>query len=140
MVVLNTGNVGIGTSTPTARLDVAGDVRVRGTIVYGAPAIAVPDYVFGRDYQLMPLSELEQYVTREKHLPNVPNAGEIQENGVDVGQFQMRLLEKIEELTLYTVAQAKVIDRQNSETADLKERIGVLEQTIKQLLAERDRD
>jgi len=113
---------------------------VRGTIVYGAPAIAVPDYVFGRDYQLMPLSELEQYVTREKHLPNVPNAGEIQENGVDVGQFQMRLLEKIEELTLYTVAQAKVIDRQNSETADLKERIGVLEQTIKQLLAERDRD
>jgi len=115
MVILNTGNVGIGTSAPTALLDVAGDVRVRGTLLYGAPATAVPDYVFQADYTLMSLPELEQYVRREKHLPNVPNASEIQDKGVNLGEFQMKLLEKIEELTLYTVEQAKMIERQSQQ-------------------------
>lgn len=119
MVILNTGNVGIGTTAPTALLDVAGNLRVRGTIFYGAP-LSIPDYVFEPDYRLMPLSELEQYVKTEKHLPNIPGAAEVQENGVNQGDFQMRLLEKIEELTLYTVQQAQIIERQRDEAAALR--------------------
>jgi len=151
MVVLNTGNVGIGTIAPTERLDVVGNLRVRGNIIYGAPAVPVPDYVFEPDFRLMPLSELEQYVKTEKHLPNIPNASEIKEKGVNLGEFQMKLLEKIEELTLYTVAQAKIIGRQAGqiesqekqieskaqETEALRGRVEALEQMIKQLLNER---
>jgi len=138
MVVLNTGNVGIGTIAPTALLDVAGDLRVRGTILYGAPAAApVPDYVFHPEYKLMPLPQLEQYLKTERHLPNVPNANEIQEKGVNLGDFQMKLLEKIEELTLYTVEQAKQIqeqqktiqklERQQEEITGLKAKLARLE-------------
>jgi len=134
MVILNTGNVGIGTSAPTALLDVAGNLRVRGTILYGAPASAVPDYVFQPDYKLMPLAQLEQYVKTEKHLPNVPKASEIQDNGVNLGEFQMKLLEKIEELTLYTVEQAKVIEGQKERAASQEERIKALENMVKTLL------
>jgi len=144
MVVLNSGNVGIGTNAPTERLDVAGNLRVRGGIVYGAPAVPVPDYVFAPAYQLMPLSELELYVTSQKHLPNIPSANEIQANGLNLGEFQLKLLEKIEELTLYTVAQAKIINEQKEETSALREkaasqedRIKALEETVKRLL-ERD--
>ncbi|RPI23572.1 MAG: hypothetical protein EHM61_19420 [Acidobacteria bacterium] len=95
MVISNTGNVGIGISAPTQRLDVAGNLRVRGTILYGAPATPVPDYVFEPDYRLMPLAELDQYVRTKRHLPNVAKASEIQDNGVNLGEFQMKLLEKI---------------------------------------------
>ncbi|RPI28219.1 MAG: hypothetical protein EHM61_05915 [Acidobacteria bacterium] len=141
MVILNSGNVGIGTSTPTERLEVHGNLRVRGSILYGAPAAPVPDYVFQPDYKLMPVRELEQYVNTEKHLPNVPNASEIQESGVDLGALQMKLLEKIEELTLYTVQQAKAHDRLKEEAAALRqrtvtqeERINALEEVVKTLL------
>jgi len=144
MVVLNTGNVGIGTNAPTERLDVLGNVRVRGSIVYGAPAVPVPDYVFEPDFRLMPLPELEQYVRSEKHLPNIPNAREIQANGVNLGEFQMKLLEKIEELTLYTVEQAKMIDRQSGQIQtqgkqieSQRNQIEALKQAVKQLLTER---
>ena len=74
MVILNSGRVGIGTNAPTEALDVAGNLRVRGSIVYGAPAVAVPDYVFDPDYRLTPLAELQQYVQTEKHLPDIPSA------------------------------------------------------------------
>jgi len=123
MVILNTGNVGIGTTAPTERLDVAGNLRVRGSIVYGAPAVAVPDYVFEPDYRLMPISDVEEYARREKHLPNVPKASEIEQNGVNLGELQMQLLQKVEELTLYTAEQARQIKE--------------LQETVKQLLAER---
>ncbi|RPI22854.1 MAG: hypothetical protein EHM61_21205 [Acidobacteria bacterium] len=134
MVVLNTGNVGIGTNAPTERLDVAGNLRIRGSVVYGAPA-GIPDYVFESDYRLMPMAELRRYVRSEKHLPNVPQASEIQKNGVNLGEFQMKLLEKVEELTLYTLEQAKVIEHQNEEATVLKDRVEALEQMVKLLLA-----
>jgi len=134
MVVLNTGNVGIGTTAPTEKLDVNGNVRIRGSVVYSAPAV-IPDYVFAPDYRLMPISKLGEFVTNEKHLPNVPPASEIQKNGVNLGEFQMKLLEKVEELTLYTVEQARVIERQNQEAAELKDRVVALEKMLKVLLA-----
>ena len=145
MVVLNTGSVGIGTTAPTERLDVDGNLRVRGGISYGAAGVSVPDYVFEPGFPLMPILELEQYVRRERHLPNIPDASEIQGNGVNLGEFQMKLLEKVEELTLYTAEQARLIKRQKEEAAAFKEqaviqndRITALEQTVKALLKDRD--
>lgn len=67
-----------------------------------------PDYVFGTEYNLMSLKELEQYVNANKHLPGVPSAQEIEKKGdVDLGAMNTLLLEKVEELTRY------VIDLQN---------------------------
>ena len=60
-----------------------------------------PDYVFKRDYKLMTLSELEQFVSENSHLPNVPSAIEVEKNGVQLGEMNVILLKKIEELTLY---------------------------------------
>jgi len=128
MVILNSGNVGIGTNAPTQRLDVAGNLRVRGSIFYGAPAIPVPDYVFEPDYRLMPLAQLDQYVRTKRHLPNVPKASEIQDNGVNLGEFQMKLLEKIEELTLYALQQEQANNRLREDAAAQKEEAAALRQ------------
>lgn len=68
------------------------------------------DYVFSDDYKLMPLSDLEDYIGKEKHLPDVPTTEEVMKNGVDVGQMQAKLLQKVEELTKYIIAQQKEIN------------------------------
>jgi len=133
MSILNTGNVGIGTTSPRERLEVVGNVRISGSIVYGAPETDVPDYVFDPDYKLLPIGELEKFIAREKHLPNVPQSSEIKEKGLNLSEFQMKLLEKIEELTLYTVQQAKMIDRKDAEIAALSARLSALEQTMERL-------
>jgi len=61
------------------------------------------DYVFDKDYQLMPLSKVEAYVTEHHHLPGVPSAEEVKKNGIDVATMDAKLLEKIEELTLHMI-------------------------------------
>ena len=66
-----------------------------------------PDYVFGEDYKLMPLNELEQFVQQNKHLPNIPSEADVIQNGIDLGEMNAKLLEKVEELTLYTIEQEK---------------------------------
>jgi hypothetical protein len=77
----------------------------------------VPDYVFNPDYKLMPLNDLQNYVQTHRHLPNVPSEKEIQEKGsVDLNEMQMKLLEKVEELTLYILQQQK-------ETEQLKQQL-----------------
>jgi len=109
MVIYNTGQVGIGTNAPLTLLDVAGDTLVRGQLYVTVPPIQLPDYVFEPDYDLMPLPDLERYIKTEKHLPNIPSAREMREMRLNLGEQQIKLLEKIEELTLYTVEQAKQI-------------------------------
>lgn len=61
----------------------------------------IPDYVFASDYNLMPLSELRAFIRKHSHLPNVPSAAEFEQTGVDLGELNRVLLEKVEELTLY---------------------------------------
>lgn len=69
------------------------------------------DYVFENNYALPALSELELYVAKNKHLPGVPSATEVQENGVEMGEMNKVLLQKVEELTLYIIEQNKKIER-----------------------------
>jgi hypothetical protein len=140
MIITATGKVGIGTSDPQEALHVIGNVRVSGSIVYGAPEEPVPDYVFEPGYRLMPVDELQKYLAREKHLPNMPNAGEIKEKGLKLGEYQMKLLEKIEELTLYTVQQAKALERKDAENALLNARVSALEQIVEKLAPQESRE
>lgn len=108
MTILENGNVGIGTTNPLARLSVNGGIRANEVRVM--TDIQIADYVFEEDYPLMPLQEVEQYVQQHKHLPEIPSALEIKANGMDVAEFQNLLLQKIEELTLYIIAQEKRIE------------------------------
>ncbi len=91
------------------QVEIAGDLVVTGqcTEVDGACA---PDYVFEADYELPSLSELSAYITENKHLPNVPSAAEIEASGINMRRFNFAMLEKIEELVLYTLGQQETID------------------------------
>ena len=67
------------------------------------------DYVFDKSYDLRPLSEVQSYIHQNKHLPEIPSAAEMQENGVNMNELQMQLLQKVEELTLYIIQQEQRI-------------------------------
>ena len=70
-----------------------------------------PDYVFEEHYELMPLSELEAYITQNKHLPDIPTANEIKQNGLSLAEINAKLVKKIEELTLYIIELNKKIEK-----------------------------
>lgn len=98
--ITKNGNVGIGTTIPTQKLTVNGTAKAKEIIVeenVGA------DFVFEEDYKLPSLSDVEQHIKVRKHLPEIPSAEQMIANGVKVGELQMKLLQKIEELTLYVI-------------------------------------
>jgi len=146
MIITNAGRVGIGTLSPTQLLDVAGSVRA-SSFVAGGTTLNVPDYVFEPGYQLRPLTELQTYIMAEKHLPDIPSAREIKEQGVNISELQMQLLKKIEELTLYSIQQNEALAKQRhnltslqeqnqhlaAENAHLRERLTTLETLVKDL-------
>lgn len=100
MTISSGNNVGIGTSTPTERLSVNGTIRAKEIKVEASPW---PDYVFEESYNLPTLEETKAYIEENKHLPEIPSAKEMEENGVALGEMNMLLLKKIEELTLYQI-------------------------------------
>jgi len=79
-------------------------------ISVGGMTLNVPDYVFAPEYDLMPLGKLQSFITENSHLPNVPSANEVNEGGLNMTEMQLKLLEKIEELTLYTLQQQKELE------------------------------
>ncbi len=118
MIVTDTGNVGIGDNfiNPTSKLHVqGGDIRVEGgSFIDNGTTLDVPDYVFEKDYKLMPLTKLQDYIRIEKHLPGVKSAKEVKKEGLNISLTQMVLLKKIEELTLYTLEQNRRISNLES--------------------------
>jgi hypothetical protein len=137
------GNTGVGTYTPNAKLHVNGttgilvggnsarvatgySVSVDGKLIAEEVKVQLstswPDYVFADDYQLMPLEELQKSIQQNKHLPNIPSAAEVTAaNGIDVGEMNRKLVEKVEELTLYIL-------ELNKKNKTLEERLRKLEQ------------
>ena len=124
------GYVGIGTSTPTSKLDVAGVVSATSFKASGV-TLNVPDYVFDKEYSLKSLEEVESAIFEKGHLPGLPSAEEIKAKGLDMVQMQLKLLEKVEELTLYSIAQNKALKEKELQMAALLNRIEKLEKQTK---------
>ncbi|WP_421977675.1 hypothetical protein [Roseivirga seohaensis] len=111
---------------PNGNLMVNGNLEATKVKVTATPG-SVPDYVFQPNYKLQSLNELETFIKANSHLPNIPNAKEIETNGQNLGEMQLKLLEKIEELTLYTIEQEKKLEK----SEDRRQR---LEKTVSELL------
>lgn len=107
-MITNDGHVGIGTSIPQAMLTVNGDIRA--TEIKVMNDVSVPDYVFSTDYELMNLEEIEEFVQANCHLPGIPSEADVRKDGLNMSEMQLKLLEKIEELTLYIIEQNKRIN------------------------------
>ncbi|MGP1994262.1 tail fiber protein [Zobellia laminariae] len=102
------GNVGIGVTNPDAPLTVKGKIHTNEVLV-DVSAPIVPDYVFLEDYKLKSLAEVQLFIDENGHLPNIKSAEEFTKEGMELKQMNMKLLEKIEELTLYILQQEKRI-------------------------------
>lgn len=123
VTITGTGNVGIGTDdTKGYKFAVNGDAMF--TKIKVKAYTSWPDYVFADNYQLPALSALAGYIQQHKHLPDMPTAAEVEKDGVDVAEMNKKLLQKVEELTLYLLK----MDQQNQE---LKKEIEVLKIKIK---------
>ena len=117
LIVNSNGNVGVGIKKPTNKLEVNGTIRSKEVKI---EATDWSDFVFDKSYKLPTLSEVESHISQHKHLPNIPSQAEVIEQGINVGEMQAKLLQKIEELTLYVIEQDKKIELQ-------QKRISVLE-------------
>jgi len=138
------GKVGVNTNNPTAQLTVNGktligdpavvtsmpgtyNLYVQNGILTEKVRVAVngsatwADYVFADDYKLRSLDEVEKFIAANKHLPEVPSACEVEDNGIDMAEMDATLLKKIEELTLYIIDQNKKIEAQGQRIAQLEQ-------------------
>lgn len=117
-----TGNVGIGTTTPDSKLTVKGVIHSQEVKVDLNGSVA-PDYVFEKDYPLTSLEELKSYIDQNKHLPEIPSAKEMEEEGMNLKEMNLLLLKKVEELTLHLL-------NQENEIKSLKQTVNILSSKI----------
>ncbi|WP_108808937.1 hypothetical protein [Aquimarina spinulae] len=118
------GTVGIGTTnTRGYKLAVNGNIRAKEIVVEASPW---PDYVFRSDYKLPSLNEVKEHIKNKGHLPNIPSEKEVRENGIQIGSMHAKLLEKIEELMLYTI-------QQDEELKTLRKTVSALQNKIQNL-------
>jgi len=101
VIIKNNGYVGIGSLNPDALLAVKGQIQANEVKV--DISVPGPDYVFEKEYKLSSLEDIKTYIDQNKHLPEVPSAKEMEKNGVLLGEMNILLLKKIEELTLYVI-------------------------------------
>jgi hypothetical protein len=137
------GNTGVGTYTPNAKFHVNGTQLIGGNAARIATGYSLsvdgnviaeafvtqnstswPDYVFEKKYELMNLKNLEKYIEKNKHLPNIPAAAEIEKKGINLGEMSKKLMEKVEELTLYILE----LNKRNEE---LTQKVAKLENALK---------
>lgn len=133
----NDGKVGIGpivafpsvagtVNVSNYKLFVTGGILTEEIRVKTSSGGTWADYVFAKDYNLKPLSEVEKFIETNGHLPNVPNANQVKEEGINVGEMAKIQQEKIEELTLYLIEQNKINQSQAKEIEELKALMKIL--------------
>lgn len=130
------GNVLIGKINQTNssyKLDVNGTIRANKVVVNTTGA----DFVFDSAYQLTPLPEVEQYIQQHKHLPGIAPAADMQQNGAELGEYQTKLLQKTEELTLYMIEQEKQLKQQKELLQQQQDMIRLLQQQVEALKKKR---
>ena len=117
--------VGIGTVNPTEKLHVNGNIRALAPIW--------SDFVFSDDYKLPTLEEVEEHINKNGHLPEIPSEEEVAKNGINLGEMDAKLLQKIEELTLYVIdmnkqlkSQSERVEQLEQENLKLKEKVNSL--------------
>ncbi len=121
------GFVGIGTGTPANRLDVNGTIRSKEIIV---ETTGWSDFVFEDGYELRPLAEVSTFISKHGHLPDVPSAETIQNEGLSVGESQSIMIQKIEELTLYALQQKDEIQTYKANQTELLKMIRILQSEV----------
>jgi len=131
-MALSGGKVGIGTTSPDYPLTVNGSIHAKEVRV--DLSVPGPDYVFANDYKLPSLEEIKSYIDENKHLPEVPSAAAMEKNGVQLGEMNMILLKKIEELTLYMIESNRKIESQQIKLEEANKRIESQQQQIAELL------
>lgn len=117
------GNVGVGMINPKNKLDVKGTIHSQEVKV---DMLDWSDFVFKKEYNLPTLKEVEKYIAEKGHLENIPSEKDVIENGINLGEINAKLLQKIEELTLYVIEQNKKIEKlqeENTKINDLEKRL-----------------
>jgi len=126
------GNVGIGTTNTFGyKLAVNGTIGAKEVKVENTSAW--PDFVFRTNYKLRTLGEVEQFIKTNNHLPEIPTESEVKQNGVSLGEMNAKLLQKVEELTLYMIEQNKKMDQQQKQLNELKEQNSTLAKEIQSI-------
>jgi len=145
MRITSGGNVLIGQTTQSNAsyiLDVKGSVRANTITVNVTGA----DFVFAPSYKLLTLPELNNFIQKNQHLPEIASAKDMQTNGLDVGDNQIKLLQKVEELTLYLIekdkqvkSQQQQLDNQQQVNTQQENRLDTLEKEIEVMKQQMDK-
>ncbi|PWN65110.1 cell wall anchor protein [Chryseobacterium phosphatilyticum] len=139
LVLFNTEKVTIGTdqydNDSNFILYVKKGIKAQQIKVETPAANGWADYVFKKGYQLRSLEEVEKHISEKGHLPNIPSAQEVEKEGINLGEMDAKLLEKIEELTLYSIQQNKQLQEDRKILSSQSEEIKELKAQVQQLLS-----
>jgi len=105
---------------------------IHANTVVTTPMWKIPDYVFEKEYPLQSLESVGKYVEVNKHLPNIPSAQEIKDKGMDLTEMNVKLLEKVEELTLHMIEMDKELKIQKKQNSHLEKTVRKLQSKVKE--------
>lgn len=139
LTINNQGQMKVGTKTITSGSHTDYKLSVDGKLVAQDIYVISPsstsdvwaDYVFEKDYKLKSLEEVEKYISKNKHLPEVPTTAEVMENGINLGKMDALLLKKIEELTLHMIDIKKEVNTLKKENTELKKENNKIKSLLK---------
>ena len=126
ITIISNNNVGIGTTSPNNTLDVNGTIRAKEVKV----ETGWSDFVFEKDYNLRSLKQVESYIKENKHLPDIPSAKQVEEEGLSMTDMMKKQMQKIEELTLYVIEQNKQLSILKNENKNQSKEIAALEKEL----------